>query len=120
MKNLSITNFLLFVIAVALVVIAARPYIAPAPAAAAQSGQVAAAPGTASDPLYIEPGTQAIRSLDGTSQVYGRMVVDLQSGTVWGFPTLTSAPYPVDISSSKPPVSHPIYLGRFAFEDITR
>jgi hypothetical protein len=119
MKNLSITNCFLFVIAVALVVIAARPYIAPA-VAAAQSGQTAAAPGTASDPLYIEPGTQAIRSLDGTSQVYGRMVVDLQSGTIWGFPTLTSAPYPVDISSSKPPVSHPIYLGRFAFEDITR
>ncbi len=116
MKNLSITNFLLFVIAVALVVIAARPYIAPAPAAAAQSGQTA---GTASDPLYIEPGTQTIRSLDGTSQVYGRMVVDLQSGTVWGFPTLTGLPYPVDISSTKPPVSHPIYLGRFAFEDIT-
>jgi hypothetical protein len=118
MKNLSITNFLLFVIAVALVVIAARPYIAPA-AAAAQSGQAVAAPGTASDPLYIEPGTQSIRSLDGTTQVYGRMVVDMQSGTIWGFPTLTNLPYPVDISSAKPPVSHPIYLGRFAFEDIT-
>lgn len=119
MKNLSITNCLLFVIAVALVIIAARPYITPAPAAA-QSGQASAASATASDPLYIEPGTQAIRSLDGTTQVYGRMVVDLQSGSIWGFPTLTSAPYPVDISSSKPPVSHPIYLGRFAFEDITR
>jgi hypothetical protein len=115
MKNLSITNFLLFVIAVALVVIAARPYITPAPAAA-QSGQTV---GTASDPLYIEPGTQSIRSLDGTTQVYGRMVVDMQSGTIWGFPTLTNLPYPVDISSAKPPVSHPIYLGRFAFEDIT-
>ncbi|HUV97020.1 MAG TPA: hypothetical protein VMV98_06080, partial [Acidobacteriaceae bacterium] len=75
---------------------------------------------TASDPLYIEPGTVMLRSLDGNTQVFGKMVVDLNTGSIWGFPTLTGQPYPVDISSTKPPVSHPMFLGTFAFGDINR
>jgi hypothetical protein len=109
MKGRTTTNLLLLIIAVALVTIAARPYHVPHPV---QAQNVAAYP------VYFEPGTQMLRSPDGNQNVYGRMVVDLQTGQVWGFPTLTSAPYPVDISSAKPPVSHPFLLGRFALEDI--
>lgn len=61
-----------------------------------------------------------LRSPDGNQQVYGRMVVDLQTGKIWGFPTLNSAPYPVDIGSTKPPVSHPFLLGTFAFGDMEK
>lgn len=116
MKNLATTNVLLLIIAIALIAIAVRPYILPRAAQA----QVTPAQTTASDPLYIEPGTTMLRSLDGNTQVFGKMVVDLQTGSVWGFPTLTGAPYPVDITTSKPPVSHPMFLGTFAFGDIDK
>jgi hypothetical protein len=32
---------------------------------------------------------------------------------VWGFPTLENVPYPVDRTATNPPVSEPLYLGRF-------
>ena len=111
MKSLSTTNALLFLIASALIVIAIRPLRMP---------HAAQAESAAPYPVYIEPGTLMLRSPDGTQQVYGRMVVDLQTGKVWGFPTLTSSPYPVDISSTKPPVSHPFLLGTFAFGDMEK
>ncbi len=58
-----------------------------------------------------------LRSPDGTTQVYGRMMVDLRNGKVWGFPTLSTSPYPVDVGSTKSPVSHPFLLGTFDFSD---
>jgi hypothetical protein len=116
MKNPATTNLLLLVIAIALIAIAARSYIRPHAAQA----QAASPRTTASDPLYIEPGTVMLRSLDGSGQVFGKMVVDLNTGSIWGFPTLTSQPYPVDISTTRPPVSHPMFLGTFAFGDINR
>ncbi len=109
MRQASTTNILLLVIAAALIVIAARPLRTP-PAAQAQALEPYA--------VFIEPGTQMLRSPDGSQNVYGRMVVDLQSGKIWAFPTLNSAPYPVDIGSTKPPVSHPFLLGTFAFSDM--
>ena len=108
MRKDSVTNFLLLVIAIALVAIAARPYVAPR-AAQAQS----AAP----YPLYFEPGTQMLRAPDGSRQVYGRVVVDMRTGKIWGFPTITPDTYPINAVDSKPPVSRPFFLGRFAFED---
>lgn len=108
MKNLATTNLLLLTIAIALVVLAIEPLRQPHPAQAETAAPY---------PFYIEPGTQMLRMPDGSSQVYGRVVVDLQNGKIWGFPTLTSAVYPVDISSTKPPVSHPFLLGTFAFAD---
>ena len=63
--------------------------------------------------LFIEPGTTILRTPDGTGQVQGKVVVDLRNGDVWGFPTASSAPYPVVLSSNEPPLSRPIYLGRF-------
>lgn len=110
MKKNATTNALLFVIAIAMLVIAARPFLQPV-----QTSAEALAP----YPFYIEPGTQMLRSPDGTSQVYGKMVVDMQTGKIWGFPTLNaSSPYPVDVGSQKPPVSHPFLLGTYAFSDI--
>ena len=118
MKNPATTNVLLLVIALALIAIASKPLWQPKPAQAQQ--QMPPIPTTASDPLYIEPGTVMLRSLDGNTQVFGKMVVDLNTGSICGFPTLTGQPYPVDISSSKPPVSHPMFLGTFALGDINR
>ncbi|MHB1674080.1 MAG: hypothetical protein ACYCSP_07505 [Acidobacteriaceae bacterium] len=118
MKNLATTNVLLLVIAIALIAIAIKPLRQPRPAQAQE--QTPPTPTTASDPLYIEPGVVMLRSVDGNTQVFGKMVVDLNTGSIWGFPTLTGQPYPVDISSTKPPVSHPMFLGTFALEDINR
>jgi len=111
MKHSTTTNILLLVIALALIANAVRPLRHPAPARAQTEV-------SAPFPVYIEPGTQMIRSPDGSQNVYGKMVVDLSTGRVWGFPTLNSSPYPVDISSPKPPVSHAIFLGTFAFGDM--
>ncbi|MGB8477258.1 MAG: hypothetical protein WCE63_00275 [Acidobacteriaceae bacterium] len=116
MKHPATTNILLLFIAIALIAIALKPLRQPQSARA----QTAPIPTTASDPLYIEPGTVMLRSTDGNTQVFGKMVVDLNTGSIWGFPTLTGQPYPVDISSTKPPVSHPMFLGTFAFGDINR
>jgi hypothetical protein len=116
MRNNATTNTLLLVIAIALATMALRPYLSPRAAQA----QTTLAPATSGDVLYIEPGTTMLRSTDGNTQVFGRMVVDMNTGSIWGFPTTTGAPYPVDITTPKPPVSHPMYLGRFAFEDITQ
>jgi hypothetical protein len=109
MKN--ITNLLLLVIAVALVAIAIEPYIKPRPAQA----QV-----MADYPLYFEPGVYLLRAPDGTSQIYGKVVVDLRSGRIFGFPTYGQQPYPIDITTTKPITSRPIVLGRFAVEDTDR
>ncbi|MDE1175487.1 MAG: hypothetical protein PW789_02665 [Edaphobacter sp.] len=48
------------------------------------------------------------------------MVVDLRNGRVWAFPTSTVLPYPTDPINSRPQVSHPFLVGRFALEDTKR
>jgi hypothetical protein len=108
MKNGVVTNLLLSVIAVALAAIAARPYIEPSPAGA-QS--------TSAHAFYIEPGVQMLVNPDGSSQVYGKVVVDLRNGKIWGFPTGSLNPYPSYPMNNKPATSRPFALGRFAFED---
>ena len=110
MRNDWITKFLLAAIAVALSAIAVRPYVVP-PVARAQSGAYA---------VYIEPGVQMLKSADGSKQVYGRMVVDLRTGKIWGFPTITTDPYPFNALNSKPITSHPFELGSFALEDMEK
>ena len=109
MKQSWVTNFLLLVIAIALTVIAVRPYLAPEVARAASDY-----------PFYIEPGTVMLRAPDGSRQVFGRMVVDLRTGKIWGFPTYSQDPYPTSATTSTPVVSKPFYLGRFAFEDMEK
>ena len=105
------TNFLLTIIAVALIVIAIRPYIVPHAVRAQSSPPY---------PFYFEPGTQMLRAPDGSKQIYGRVVVDMRSGKIWGFPTYTPDTYPVNPVDTKPQVSHPFVLGRFAFEETDR
>jgi hypothetical protein len=111
MKNDLVTKSLLALIAVALGAIAIRPYIAPASAVAQSPAPYA---------VYIEPGVQMLKSSDGSKQLYGRMVVDLRTGKIWGFPTMTTDPYPFNALSSKPQTSHPFELGTFAFKDMDK
>ncbi|HEV3150391.1 MAG TPA: hypothetical protein VGY94_05520 [Acidobacteriaceae bacterium] len=111
MKNDLVTKSLLALVAVALGAIAIRPYIAPAPAVAQNAAPY---------PVFIEPGGGDAEILDGSKQLYGRMVVDLRTGKIWGFPTITTDPYPFDALNSKPQTSHPFELGRFAFEDMDK
>jgi len=101
------TDFLLLIIAIALLAIALRPYIAPAPVRADATPF----------PFYIEPGTQMLRAPDGSKQVYGRVVIDMRTGKVWGFPTYTADVYPVNTTDTKPATSKPFVLGKFAFDD---
>ncbi|WP_158944909.1 hypothetical protein [Granulicella sp. S190] len=111
MRKDGVTKFLLLVIAVALVVIAARPYVAPVTVAAESSPAHA---------FYIEPGVQMLRYPEGsgtTGQVFGKVVIDLRSGKIWGFPTGSTDPYPSYPLDNKPSVSKPFALGRYAFED---
>jgi hypothetical protein len=110
MRTDAVTKLLLAVIAVSLAVIAAGPFLSPEPARAAD---------VESSPfLWIEPGTSNLRSPDGSRNVIGKVVVELATGNVWGFPTLTNAPYPVDTTRTTPPISRPIYLGKYDFAAI--
>ena len=97
-------------IAVALATIAIRPVVEP----------VAVRADSEAFPFYIEPGVQMLRYPDGSAQVYGKVVVDLRDGKVWGFPNGTQTVYPVDTTTAKPPTSHPVYLGKYAFGDTNK
>ena len=111
MKIDRVQTFLLLVIAISLAVLAARPYLSPA--------AVHAEP-TEPHAVYIEPGTFMLRDPDGSKQVFGRVVVDLRNGNVWGFPTITSDPYPSNPLQSTPQTSHPFQLGKFALADMDK
>jgi hypothetical protein len=111
MKTDTFKNLLLLTIAIALIAIAVKPYRQPPPAEAQA---------VAAQPYYIEPGVQMLRRPDGNGQVYGRMIVDLRTGKIWGFPTNGIDPYPSNPLESKPMVSHPFALGKFAFEEMDR
>jgi hypothetical protein len=106
------TKALLILIAVFLGILALRPLAAPPPAHAAAQPSVY--------PFYIEPGTTMVRSPDGRRQVLGKVMVDMTTGNVWGFPTLNAQPYPMDSTTTEPPVSSPIYLGRYDFSAAIR
>ncbi len=107
MKNDWLTKTLLFAIAVFLGTIALRPVVAPPSVRA--DGQIY--------PFYIEPGIAMLRAPDGSRSVYGKVVVDLRNGKVWGFPTTGQDPYPADPMSSGPPTSRPFLLAKYAFSD---
>jgi hypothetical protein len=101
-------KILLLMIAVSLAAIALRSYLAP-PSVQAQAAEPY--------PFYVEPGTAMLRAPDGSKQVFGKVVIDLRNGKVWGFPTFTQDPYPVNAASSTPPTTHPFLLGKFAVGD---
>ena len=70
--------------------------------------------------FYVEPGYTMLRKPDGSGQMYGKMMIDMRTGDIWGFPTLVEGPYPVDAAKSEPPKSHPMYLGKFVFGEASR
>jgi len=105
-----LSRMALAITAISLALLAMQPLFQPK--------SVFAQDGTAT--LYIEPGTTMIQAPDRSSQFYGKVVVDLQNGKIWGFPTLSTAPCPVDSVHTTPPVSHPIYLGKFDLAAMTR
>lgn len=111
MRKDVVTHFLLTLIAAALIAIAVRPYLAPDPVHAQSDSPY---------PFYIEPGTKMLRAPDGSRQVYGRVVIDMRTGKVWGFPTLSPDTYPGNGADTKPQTSHPFVLGKFAFDDIDK
>jgi hypothetical protein len=108
MRRENLTVLLLLMIAVALVAIALQPLLSPHTAEAQSTAY----------PFYIEPGSEMLRAPDGSKQVYGKVVVDMRNGKIWGFPTNAPQSYPSNGLQNKPPTSRPFELGRFAFEDI--
>ena len=106
-----ITKTLLLIIAVFLGVVVFRPVVHPVPVMA-QNGSPY--------PFHIEAGTVTLRKPDGT-QTWGKVVVDMRNGDVWGFPMKPqNTPYPVYGPTDSPKVSHPMYLGKMAFDEATR
>ena len=63
-------------------------------------------------PWYVEPRTVLVPDADG-GQVQGKVMIDLRNGDIWGFPTKSILPYPVDPLRKDLPVVKPVYLGRF-------
>lgn len=103
------TKTVLTVIALLLAVLALRPAADPI---------TVQAQGRSQD-IYIEPGTTGIRRPDGSSMGEGRLVVDLRTGMIWGFPTyIAGALYPIDTTTSKGALSKAVYLGRFDFDSM--
>ncbi len=102
---------MLLVIAVLLGLLVLRPFAQPEPVRA-QADEAY--------PFFVEPGYTMLRKPDGTMQVYGKIVIDMRDGDIWGFPTLNQSPYPIDVAQTKPPKSSPIYLGKFMFNEAKR
>jgi len=105
------TKVVLTAIALALTAIACRPFTQPSPVVACVS----------SSDLFIEPGVQSLRAPDGSRVLLGKVVVDLRSGRVWGFPTGTNSTYPISVNgSSQVPVSKPFLLGKFDLDALDK
>ncbi len=110
MKLNSFDRAILVLLTIFLGVMALRPLFTP---------EVARAQANV-DHLYIEPGIKTLLAPDRTRQVQGKVVVDLTNGNIWGFPTSTEAPYPIDAAKPQPATSSPMYLGKFDFAGMQR
>lgn len=103
------THSLLLGIAIFLAGFLVHSYVAP-PSVRADSGDGYA--------VFVEPGVSMLRAPDGSQQVLGKVVIDLRTGNIWGFPTFTQDPYPATGINTHPQVSHPFLLGKYAFSDM--
>jgi hypothetical protein len=74
----------------------------------------------ATDHLYIEPGVHTLLSPDKSRQTDGKIMVDLTTGNIWGFPTSPDTPYPIDRIKAQPATSSPIYLGKYDLTGMQR
>jgi hypothetical protein len=99
------TKIVLTAIAVMLGMLVLRPAVAPVPVQAQADY----------DYLFVEPGTTIVRNPNGQASYQGKVFIDRRNGDVYGFPTDTNAPYPFTTTTSQPPATKPIYLGRFEF-----
>ena len=97
-------------IAVFLGILALRPLFTP---------QVARAQ-SQTPSLYMEPGVHMLNSPDREHRVLGKVVVDLNTGDIWGFPTGSEYPYPINNVKPVPATSSPMYLGKFDFAAMRR
>jgi hypothetical protein len=75
--------------------------------------------------LFIEPGTQMLVDPSGRQSVLGKVVIDLTTGNVWGFPTYSGASYPGPTSvgslgARNVPVSKPFLLAKFDLASMSR
>jgi hypothetical protein len=61
-----------------------------------------------------------LRAPDGSRSVLGKIMVDLRTGNVWGFPTSQQDPYPAPGIDTNTPVSHPFLVGKFALADMNK
>ena len=104
-----IMKLLLLILTALLAVLVFRPLVQPTPVRAQ---------GLDTYPFYVEPGYTMLRKPDGTAQIYGKMIIDMRTGSIWGFPTGTQMPYPVDPAKTTPPKSHPMYLGQLDFSEV--
>ena len=94
-----------------LAAVAFRPVTHP-PSVLAQSGSPY--------PFFIEQGTVSLKKPDG-NVTWGKVVVDMRTGDVWGFPMKAqNTPYPVYGQGDTSKVSHPMYLGKMAFDEAVR
>ncbi|MFZ0960934.1 MAG: hypothetical protein WAO35_08510 [Terriglobia bacterium] len=109
MKIDGFVKFLLLVIAIFLGIIALRPYVAPPRVEAQSTG--------AYYPMYIEHGFVWLPSPKGGS-VAGRLVLDLRTGNIWGFPGFTQDTF--EILDKKLPTSHPVLLGKWELADMDK
>lgn len=114
MKDDRLVQSCLLLITIAAVLMALRPLIAP-PSVRAQDDSSHRLCG-----LQFEPGTTMIRAPGAERQVIGKIAYDTCTGKVWGFPTTTNAPYPVDNVNPGAPTYQPIYLGKFVMEAIQK
>jgi hypothetical protein len=110
MRTATYTNAALTAIAAFLAILILRPLAGPPTVRAYSGGEYSY--------LYVEPGTTILRKPDGTAQTNGKVIIDLRTGDIWGFPTLEAVPYPVDRGKTVPPVSTPMYLGKFDLSKI--
>ena len=85
-------KLLLSVIVVLLSTLVLRPFFQPAPVEA-QSVDGRS--------FYVEPGYTMLRKPDGSGQMYGKMMIDMRTGDIWGFPTLVEGPYPIPAKASR-------------------
>ncbi len=104
-------KLMLVLVVVFLGVLAFRPFVQPVAVQAQSSNEHA---------FYVEPGYTMLRKPDGTGQMYGKVMIDMRTGDVWGFPTGAEIPYPVNTAKSEPPKSHPMYLGKFVLSEANR
>ena len=104
-------KLMLLMIVLLLAAVVFRPVVQPAPVQAQAADWHS---------FYVEPGYTMLRKPDGSGQMYGKVMIDMRTGDIWGFPTLVEGPYPVDVAKSEPPKSHPMYLGKFVLSEASR